>query len=58
MTRLEEVFDTLWIVAVTLTTDALHFLDLPSLAGSLDVLEMHVLLLAKVDNGAQEIEQT
>lgn len=57
-TDLEEVLDTLGIVAVALTTDALHFLDLPSLAGSLDVLEMHILLLAEVHNGTQEVEQT
>lgn len=57
-TNLEEVLDTLGVVAVALTTDALHFLDLSSLAGSLNVLEMHILLLAEVHNGAQEVEQT
>lgn len=57
-TDLEEVLDTLRIITVALATDALHFLDLPSLAGSLDVLEMHILFLAEVHNGTQEVEQT
>ena len=54
---LEEVLDTLWVVAVALAADALHLLDLARLARRLDVLEVHVLLLAEVHDRAQEVEQ-
>ena len=34
-TCLEEVLDSLWVIAVALSADSLHFLHLTSLAGSL-----------------------
>ena len=55
---LEEIFDSLWVIAVALTADALHLFDLAGLAGSLDVLEVDLRVLAEVNNGAQEVEQT
>lgn len=55
---LQEVFHPLWIIAVTLPTNSLHFLDLSSFTRSLDVLEMHIRILTKVNNGSQKVEQT
>ena len=55
--NLEEVLDTLGVVAVALAADALHLLDLARLAGRLDVLEVDLGVLAEVHDGAQEIEQ-
>ena len=57
-TNLEEVLDALGVVAAALTTDAFHLLDLSRLAGRLDVLEVYVWVLAEVDDGAEEVEQT
>ena len=57
-TNLEEVLDALGVVAAALATDAFHLLDLTCLAGCLDVLEVHVWVLAEVDDGAEEVEQT
>ena len=51
---LEEVLDSLWVVAVALPTDPLYFLDLARLAGRLDVLEVDVWVLAEVDHSPQE----
>ena len=54
---LEEVLDALGIVAVALTADPLHLLDLARLARRLDVLEVHLGVLAEVHDGAEEVEQ-
>ena len=55
--HLEEVLDALRVVAVALATDPLHLLDLARLARRLDVLEVHVGVLAVVDDRAEEVEQ-
>lgn len=55
---LEEVLHTLRIVTVALSTDSLHFFDLTSFTGSLDVFEVNLWILTEVHNGAQEVEQT
>lgn len=55
---LEEVFDSLWVVAVALSTDSLHFLDLTCLAGSLDVLKVNIGLLTEIHNRSKEVKQT
>lgn len=55
---LEEVFNTFWIIAVTFPADSFHFFNLSCLACSLNVLEVHIWILAEVYNGAQEIKQT
>lgn len=55
---LEEVLDTLRIVAVALSADPFHLFDLARLAGSLDVFEVNFGILTEVYNRAQEIEQT
>ena len=36
VTHLEEVLDSLWVIAVAFSADSLHFLHLTSLTGSLD----------------------
>lgn len=54
---LEEVLDTLGVVAVALPTDPFHLFDLTRLAGSLDVFEVNFRILTEVYNRAQEIEQ-
>lgn len=56
--HLEEVLDTLRVVAVALSTDPLHLFDLACLAGSLDVFEVNFRILTEVYNRAQEVEQT
>lgn len=48
--NLKEILDALSVVAIGLATDALHFLDLPGLAGSLDILEVNLWVLAEVDD--------
>lgn len=58
MSYLEEVLHTLRIVTVALSADSLHFFDLTSFTGSLDVFEVNLWILAEVHNGAQEVEQT
>lgn len=55
---LEEVFNPLWVVAVALSTDSLHFFDLACFAGSLDVLKVNVRLLAEIHNRPKEVKQT
>lgn len=57
MRYLEEVFDSLWIVAVALPTDPLHLFNLARLTSSLDVLKMYVLFLAEVYDRPQEVKQ-
>lgn len=57
-TNLKEVLDALRIVTVALTADALDFLDLSCLTCTLNILKMDFRVLAKVDNGSQEVEQT
>lgn len=52
----QKVLHTFGIVAVGLAADALHLFDLASLAGRLDVLEMDLLVLGEVDDGAKEVE--
>ncbi len=42
---------------LVLSNDALHFTKLAGFYSSLDVLEYNFLILAKVDNGAKEIEE-
>lgn len=54
---LQEVLHALWIVHGALATDALHLLDLPRLHRRLDVLVVHLAVLAEVHNGPQEVEQ-
>ena len=46
------------VVAVTFPTDSLNFLDLTGLASSLDVFEMHISILAEVNDRSKEIEET
>jgi hypothetical protein len=46
----KEVFDLLWIVKVTLATDALHLANLTSTSGDLDVLEINFRFLAVIDH--------
>lgn len=53
---LQKVLDTLWVIAVALTTNSLHFLDLSRFTGSLDVLEMYIWILTEVNNRSQEVE--
>lgn len=53
---LEEVFHSLWVIAVTFPANSLHLLDLTCLAGSLDVFEVNICILTEVHNGAQEVE--
>lgn len=55
---LQEILDTLRIVAVALSANPLHLLDLARLAGSLDVFKVNFGVLTEVHNGAQEVEQT
>ena len=47
---LEEVLDTFWVIAAAFTTDTLHLLHLSCLTRRLDVLEVHLGILAEVDN--------
>lgn len=53
---LQEVLDTLWVIAVALTTNSLHFLDLSRFTGSLDVLKMYIWILTEVNNRSKEVE--
>jgi hypothetical protein len=46
----EEVLDFLRVVEVALPTDTLHFTDLTCPGGSLNVLEVNLRILAKVDH--------
>lgn len=53
---LQEVLDTFWVVAVALTTNSLHFLDLSCFTSGLDVLEVYIRILTEVNNRSQEVE--
>lgn len=53
---LQEVLDTFWVVAVALTANSLHFLDLSRFTSGLDVLEVYVRILTEVNNRSQEVE--
>jgi len=55
---LQKVLDPFWVIAVTFTADSFHFLYLTSLASCLDILEVNIWILAEVNNGTQEIEQS
>jgi hypothetical protein len=55
-TNLQKVFHAFSIVAIALSTNAFHFLDLTGLASRLNVLEMHIWVLAEVDNGAEKVK--
>lgn len=57
MWYLEEVFDSISIVTVALTTDPLYFFDLACFARGLDVFEVDVSILAEVDDRTKEVEQ-
>ena len=54
----EEIFDFLRVVVVALATDSLHLANLTSSSRSLNVLEMHLWVLAKIDNRAQVVIKT
>lgn len=54
---LEKVLHAFRVVAVALSADPLHLLDLACFTGSLDVLEVDLWILAEVDNRAQKVEQ-
>ena len=54
---LQEVLDALGVVHVALPADALHLLDLRRLARGFNVLEVHLGLLAEVDDRSEEVEQ-
>lgn len=56
--HLEEVFNSLWVIAVALSADSLHFLDLACFAGSLDVLKVNIRLLTEIHNRSKEVKQT
>lgn len=58
MLDLEEVLHTLRVVAVTLSADSFHLFDLARLAGSLDIFEVNLWILAEVHNGTQKVKQT
>lgn len=55
---LEEILDSFGVVAVALSADPLHLFDLSCLTGGLDVLEVDLWVLAEVNDGTQEVEQT
>ena len=52
---LEEVLNFLWVVEVTLPTNALNFADLASACCCLNVLKVDLRILAKVDDRAEVI---
>lgn len=52
---LEEILDFLRVVEVTLATDTLNFTDPTSPGGGLDILEVHLGILAQVDHQAKVI---
>lgn len=55
---LEEVLDFLRVVMVALSADALDLPDLPSASGSLNVLEVHLGILADVHNRSKVVVET
>lgn len=56
--NLQEILDSIWVIAVAFTANSLHFLHLACLASSLNVFEVNVGLLAEIHDGAQEIKQS
>ena len=56
--NLQEILDSIWVVAVAFAANSLHFLHLACLASSLNVFEVNVGLLAEIHYGAQEIKQS
>ncbi len=58
VTYLQKILDTFWVVTVALSADSFNLFDLSCFAGTLNVFEVHIRVLTKVDNGTQEIEQT
>lgn len=55
---LEEILDSFCIVAIAFTANSLNFFDLTGFASGLNVLEVNFLILAEVDNRAEEVKQT
>ena len=55
---LKKVLDALRVVAAAFAADAFHFLHLTRLARRLNVLEVHLRILAEVHDRTQEVEQT
>ena len=55
---LEEVLDLLGVVVVALPANALDLADLASACRGLDVLEVHLRVRGKVDNGAEIVIET
>lgn len=55
---LEEVLDTLRIIAVALSADSLNLFDLAGLASSLNIFEVDFRILTEVYNRAQKVKQT
>ena len=55
---LEEILDFLRVVVVTLSADALDLSDLVGAGGSLDVLEVDLGILAKVDDRPEIVIKT
>ncbi|PNY29194.1 Uncharacterized protein TCAP_00893 [Tolypocladium capitatum] len=55
---LEKVLDLFGVVAVAVSANALHLVKLVRLGRSLDVLEVHVRVLGKVDDAAEVVEET
>lgn len=54
----QEVLDALRTVAIGLSTDTFHLLDLTGLASRLDVLKVYLLVLGEVNDGAEEVKQS
>jgi len=54
---LQEIFNSFRIVAIGFPAYPLHFFDLASLACCLNVFEMNFLILAKIHNRTQEVEE-
>ncbi|GKT40436.1 uncharacterized protein ColSpa_00617 [Colletotrichum spaethianum] len=55
---LQEVLDLLGVVVVAVSANALNLVELAHLGGSLDVLEVNVGVLGKVDDAAEVVEET
>ena len=55
---LEEVFDFLRIIEVTLATDTFNLSNLTGASGSLDILEVNFRVLAEVNNRAKIVVET
>ena len=55
---LEEVLDFLWVVVVALPADTFDLSDLVRAGSRLDVLEVDLGVLAKVDDGTEVVVQT